>query len=269
MDPNLRSALLGVVQGLTEFLPISSSGHLAIGAQLFGETETTLAFIVLLHVGTLVATAIVLRTEVGAMLDELGRCLGRPARFRETDEGRELAAVMIGTAITAVLALALQPVAESFTQNLLGVGVGLLVTAGVLLTTRRADGALTVPTTRIALLVGLAQGIAVLPGISRSGSTIAAALLLGMQPAAAFRFSFLLSIPIILLAVAHEIVFGDEPRAGFSTEALVGGLMAFTVGFLALVWLRRLVTRGRFWAFSLYLVPVGIAVILFSLGDVR
>jgi undecaprenyl-diphosphatase len=266
MDEHLRSALLGVIQGLTEFLPISSSGHLAVGAQLFGEAETSLAFIVLLHVGTLFATALVLRVDVMAMVSELGRSVKAPARLRESPEGRELAAVALGTLVTAGLAFGLKPVAALFTRELAGVGICMLVTAAMLLTTRKQRGAMQIPTTAMALIIGVAQGVAVLPGISRSGSTIAMAMLLGMQPAAAFRFSFLLSIPIIILAVAHEIVFGDAAREGLTLSAVIGGLTAFAVGLVALLWLRKLVQTGRFWAFSIYLVPVGLAVVLYSLG---
>jgi undecaprenyl-diphosphatase len=266
MDELFRAALLGFIQGLTEFLPVSSSGHLAVGARLFGEAETSLAFIVLLHVGTLIATALVLREEVLMLLGEIGRSLRAPARLRETPEGRQLAAVALGTLVTAACALALQPVADGLTRALAGVGACMLITAGLLLTTRTERGGAATASPRVALIVGLAQGIAVLPGISRSGSTIAVAMLLGMHPSAAFRFSFMLSIPIIILAVGHEIVLGDAAREGLTLSAAVGGFTAFAVGLVALVWLRKLVQAGRFWAFSVYLVPVGLAVIAYGLG---
>lgn len=266
MNAFVRDALLGIVQGLTEFLPVSSSGHLAAFARFIGNPEESLALIVFLHLGTLLATALVFRAEVRALLNQLIGALRDPSRLRETARGQELLAILTATSITAILALLFKTHAEALTSNFIGLGLAFLVTAGLLLTTRRSGGAIELPDLRIASLIGLAQGVAILPGISRSGTTIAIAMLLGMRPEAAFRFSFLLSIPIILLAVAHETIFGDVHADGFLASALIGGVFAFISGLAALLWLRRLIQRGRFWLFSLYLLPFGITVLVVGLA---
>lgn len=266
MNALVRDALLGIVQGLTEFLPVSSSGHIAAFARFLGDPEGSLALIVFLHLGTLLATAIVFRAEISALFERLIEGLRAPASLQESDEGRELLGIIVATAITATLALLFKSQAEALTSNFVGLGLAFLFTAGLLLTTRRLGGAIDIPNLRLAALIGLAQGVAILPGISRSGTTIAVAMLLGMRPEAAFRFSFLLSIPIILLAVAHETVFGDVQGEGFLIGALIGGVFAFLSGLAALLWLRRLIQRGRFWLFSLYLLPFGITVLLLGLG---
>lgn len=265
MNAFVRDALLGIVQGLTEFLPVSSSGHLAAFARFLGDPEGSLALIVFLHLGTLLATAIVFRAEIGVLFERLIGGLRAPSTLRESDEGRELLAILLATSITAAFALVFKSQAEALTSNFIGLGLAFLFTAGLLLTTRRSGGAIELPDLRIAALIGLAQGVAILPGISRSGTTIAVAMLLGMRPEAAFRFSFLLSLPIILLAVAYETIFGDVQAEGFFLGAFVGGLTAFLSGLVALLWLRRLIQRGRFWLFSLYLLPFGITVLLIGL----
>lgn len=261
-----RDALLGIIQGLTEFLPVSSSGHLAAFSRFLGDTEESLALIVFLHLGTLFATAIVLRAEVGALFERLAEGLRSPRSLPQTEQGRELLGIALATAITAIIALVFRSEAEALTSNFIGLGLAFLFTAGLLLTTRRSGGSIHTPSLPIAALIGLAQGVAILPGISRSGTTIAVAMLLGMRPESAFRFSFLLSIPIIVLAVGHEAVFGDAYDEGFLLGAFIGGLTAFVSGLIALVWLRGLVQRGRFWLFSLYLVPFGITVLSLGLG---
>ena len=131
----LTAAALGALQGLTEFLPVSSSGHVAIGAHFFGVSEGSLAFVILLHIGTLVATIIAFRADVAALLREAAASLRDPSRLRTTAEGRTLGGIIIATFITVFLALLLREVAESFAEDLHLVGYGFLVSAAFLLAT--------------------------------------------------------------------------------------------------------------------------------------
>lgn len=256
--------VLGVVQGLTEFLPISSDGHLAIATMLLGDVETSLAMVVLLHVGTLLATAIVLRTDVASLL----RTLLSPKTWTTTEEGRAIRTIVIASVPTAIIGLALHDVVEPLSRSATVVGLCLLASAVAVGSTRwtaaRAlDDSLSLPVWK-ALAIGVAQGLAVLPGLTRSGSTIGIAMLLGMSGPAAFRLSFLLSLPAIAGAAVLELRHPGVV-ASLGTPAIVGAVVAFAVGLVALAGLRRIVARGRFWAFAVYLVPLGLVLIAFDL----
>ena len=253
----LTAAALGALQGLTEFLPVSSSGHIAVGAALFGIREGSLALTVFLHLGTLLATLILLRRDVASLLIEASASLRHPSRLQTTSEGRTIAAILLATAITAVLGLALRHTAEEFNENLRLVGFGFLISAAFLLASGVASGERNEIAWWIAVAVGLAQGIAVLPGVSRSGVTIATAMLLGVRGGEAFRFSFLLSLPAIVGAAAFELA-GASGHQALGATAWLGGVFALVTGYLALVMLRHIILVGRMWMFSLYLVPLGL-----------
>ncbi len=253
-----EGAILGLVQGVTEFLPVSSDGHLALAQLLYGG-DAELAETVLLHVGTLLATVVVLRKRVWNAIEEGLRGLGRPALLRETPGGRDASFVAIASVPTAVVALALKHrVAESF-GSLFLIGGGFLVTALVVTaTTLTPPGTRTTPTWTGAVLVGLAQGAAVLPGLSRPAVTIASLLWLGVGSERAFELSFLMSIPAILGAIALEsrhAVHGDEAPGALA----VGTLIAFLVGVAGLYAGRRIVVAGKLHWFAFYLVPVAVA----------
>ena len=261
LDIGIVTALvLGVVQGLTEFLPISSDGHLAIAAMVLGDIETSLTFVVMLHLGTLLATAIVLRSDVGSLL----RTLASPKTWRTTEEGRAIRTIVIASVPTAIIGLALHDVVEPLSRSALVVGVCLLGSAIAVASTRwtapgATDPSLALPVWK-ALAIGVAQGLAVLPGLTRSGSTIGVAMLLGMSGPAAFRLSFLLSLPAIAGAALLELRH-PEAVADLGLPAVVGATVAFGVGLVALLGLRKIVAQGRFWAFALYLVPLGLVLI--------
>ncbi len=255
---------LGALQGVTEFLPVSSSGHIAIGAMLFGIHDPPLSLSIVLHAGTLLATLILFRKDVARLLVDFAKGLRHPKAWLGSESGKISAGVIVASIPTAVLGLLLKDSVESWQSVPWIVGVCLLVSAVMVWTTRSGGGKAVVLGLGAALIVGLAQGIAVLPGISRSGTTIAVAMLLGMRGEAAFRFSFLLSLPAVLGAVVLEL---GEPGALASVDLSVwlGGLLATVVGVLSLVVLKKLVTQGRFWAFALYLVPVGLLLIAWPL----
>ena len=251
------AAALGALQGLTEFLPVSSSGHVAIGAQFFDIRESSLALVILLHLGTLLATVILLRRDIGALAIEGITALRDPSRFRTTPEGRTLVGIAIVTFITAVIGLLLRTAAEAFAEDLRLVGYGFLVSAAFLVVSRVARATNSEVSWRQAAGIGIAQGVAVLPGISRSGVTIVVAMLLGVQGSAAFRFSFLVSLPAIVGAAVLE-ASGAEGLGSLGPNAWIGGLTALVTGYVALVILRQVVLVGRMWTFAIYLLPLGL-----------
>jgi undecaprenyl-diphosphatase len=253
----LTAAALGALQGLTEFLPVSSSGHVAIGAHYFDIGDSPLALVVLLHLGTLLATIILLRQDIWSLLLEARASLRDPSRLSSTPEGRTLVGIAIATVITALLGLALGNAALRFSHDLRLVGAGFLVSAACLLGSGLARARDAEVSWMQAIAVGIAQGVAVLPGISRSGATIATAMILGVDGNAAFRFSFLISLPAIVGAAAYE-AGGSEGLGSLGPSAWVGGVTALVTGYLALVILRHIVLVGRMWTFAIYLIPLGL-----------
>lgn len=259
VEPFRDAVLLGAVQGVTEFLPISSDGHLALAELLFEIEQGSLTFNVMLHAGTLIATLIVLRAKVARVMGEGLRALVQPTRFRSTPGARDALFVVVASFPTAVIGLLLRDAVESWTSSPLAVGLGFLATSAWVLSTHWVrPGQKEQPSLLAALLIGFVQGLAVFPGLSRSGGTIACAMWLGVRPERAFELSFLISLP----AVFGAIVF--ESRHAFADSfpvvpALVGALVALFVGILALVVLRKIVMRGRFALFAFWTVPVGLA----------
>jgi len=263
LDP-LVAVVLGTLQGLTEFLPVSSSGHVAIGALLFGIPDMPLSMVVIVHAGTLFATLLVIGGDVGRLSAATARGLSNPGAFLATDQGRTVAGVLVATVPTAVLGLLLEERVESWSHLPAAVGGFLLVSAAIVWTTRKGGGEQDVLGYGAYLLIGLSQGLAVMPGISRSGTTIAVAMLLGMRASEAFRFSFLLSLPAVAGAVVLKLA-DPEAFAQLGSSALIAGVVAAVTGYAALRLLRHVVMTGRLWIFSLYLVPVGLTLLVWAL----
>lgn len=261
----LVAVVLGALQGLTEFLPVSSSGHVAVGALLFGIPDMPLSMVVVVHVGTLLATLAVVGKDVFHLTaDAVKQLTQNPRGYMETDEGKTVVGVIAATLPTAVIGLLIKDRVEAFSHQPVAVGGFLLASAAIVWTTRGRHGKATTLTLKQAFLVGLAQGVAVLPGISRSGTTIAAAMALGLSGPQAFRFSFLLSLPAILGAVILQL--GDPGAlAALGQGAVIAGTVSAVVGVAALLLLRTMVAKGQLWVFALYLVPVGIALLLWPL----
>jgi undecaprenyl-diphosphatase len=255
--PLLEIAFLGALQGLTEFLPISSDGHLALAEILFGIEGTGLTLNVLLHAGTLLATALVLRQRVGSAVSEGLRACMEPSRFKSTAGGRDAGMVILASIPTAAIGLALRNAVERWTTSPLAVGLGFLLTSAVLISTRFAKpGSKESPSALGALMIGVAQGFAVLPGFSRSGATITMALWLGIKPDRAFELSMLMSLPAVLGAIVLEAPKADAGELGV---AAFGAVVAFGVGVAALLMLRRVVVRGWFPLFALWVLPLALA----------
>ena len=261
------AALLGLVQGVTEFLPISSDGHLAIAAWLWGEVEVPLSMVVLLHLGTLIATALVLRDDVKKLSVDLWRVIRSPRDAMKTAEGRTIITVLVASVPTGLIGLAMESSVEAWSRIMPVVAGCLLYSAAWVgsvkwAASRGVSEEASLPFGQ-AVMLGVVQGLAVLPGASRSGSTIALAMWLGLTGPAAFRLSFLLSLPAIFGAVVLKL---REPEAlsELGMAGAVGITVSFVVGLVSLTALREIVARGRFWAFAVYLIPL--ALFLFVAG---
>jgi len=228
---------------------------------MFGiSVEMPLAMVVLLHFGTLVATVALFWPDLVGLTKGAVRGLGEPRKFFASPDGKLVAGIVVASVPTAVMGLLLEERVESFSRVPWVVGACLLGSAVAVWSTRRGGGERQVLPLGAAVIVGVAQGLAVMPGLSRSGSTIAAAMLLGMTGPAAFRFSFLLSLPAVAGASLLSLRHADE-LARLGPGAITGALTAAIVGYGALRWLRSLVNQGRFWAFALYLVPLGLGLV--------
>lgn len=264
----IQALLLGILQGATEFLPVSSSGHLVIFPHLLGWPEPGLAFDTLLHLGTLAAVVFYFRRELWQLAVAVWDSLRR--RKLDTAEARLAWFLVLATIPGALLGFLFEDQVEQLFGMPRTVAIFLLVTAALLalseLLSRRSRGLETL-TWRDALIIGLAQAAAILPGLSRSGATIAAGLLLGYRREESTRFSFLLAIPIVLGGGLYQLL--KLALAGFSGVgglALVGMLAAALVGYAAVSGLLALVRRHALWPFVAYCALLGVLVLTGILG---
>jgi undecaprenyl-diphosphatase len=238
--------LLGLVQGLTEFLPVSSSGHLLLLRVGLHLPAPPLTLELLLHVGTALAVLVAYRREWGQILC----ALASQGRGHQEQRGKALQLALAFVATAAVAALLEQAVRPAF-SNFSSVAWGFLGTAVLLLTVQALPAGTAGMTLPKAAIIGCLQGVASFPGLSRSGTTIATALLLGVDPKTSARFSFLLSVPTVLLASAADLVGGSVRQVPL-VPALVACAVSFAVGLWALRWTERLVARHKLWPFALY-----------------
>lgn len=260
-----QCAVLGLLQGLTEFLPVSSSGHLVMVQALFGWEDPAVAFDVVLHLATMAATVVYFRNEIAEVAAAWFGGFVSPVR-RGLPGWRYGWGVVTGTAVTVAVVLVTRKLVHVLFGSTLFVGFALLVTASVLFYGRGIrQGDLSV-TPMSGVKVGLAQGLAAFPGISRSGLTIVAGLRSGLAPNEAFSFSFLLSLPAILGAAILELAVAPEGPAALSSLPhgwWAGMMTAFISGLLALALLRRVVVRGLWGVFGFYCVAAGVSVLAF------
>jgi undecaprenyl-diphosphatase len=263
MDP-LSGIFLGVVQGLTEFLPISSSGHLVLLRNLMGFREPELLLDTSLHMGTLAAVVFFFRRDLAGMIREFaGIAFGGGAARGERLGGSLLTWVVIGNVPTALIGGFFKAPLESLYRSTGVVGFMLLLTGLFLVLTRLIPEGNRRVGLRAALTVGTAQGLAIIPGISRSGATIACGILMGLDRESAARYSFLLSIPAVAGALLLESLTGNSGSAGVFT-LLAGGFTSGLVGLAALKLLMGMVRRGRLWWFTPYCWALGLAVIFLT-----
>ena len=260
-----ESLFLGLVQGLTEFLPVSSSGHLAIFQNILGlELESSLPYELVLHIATALATLIFFRKDIIEILFGWFRGLKRK-ELRTSDAWRLGSCVLIGSVLTAIIGLSTKGLPEAISQDVAMVGMFLCVTGAILLATKFAEAKRKRITYSNSAFIGLVQGIATLPGISRSGSTIASAIFMGIDKEEAFKFSFLLSIPAICGACLLE--FCDLGTEGFMLALpegwWLGAMFAFAIGYLSLALLKKLVIEAKWHYFGIYCFIIGIIAIVY------
>ncbi len=272
----IEAIILGIIQGLTEFLPVSSSGHLVLFQQLFGLKEAELFFDVCVHIGTLVAVIVVFHREIQNIIAALWRLVfsagqkGTISQQVESDPELKMALlIVIGSIPTFVLGLMFQSIADRLFSSSFFTGLMLMVTGLLLWLTRRTkpanEGAGIESFSRTkAFIIGIIQGLAIIPGISRSGSTISIGLLLGIDREMAARYSFLLSIPAIVGAGVLRLKDGLSQVNPAIRLSLLGAAAAALIGYGALKVLLRMVKKGRLYVFAPYCWLIGILAILFS-----
>ncbi|APG60999.1 undecaprenyl-diphosphate phosphatase [Christiangramia salexigens] len=258
----LDAAILGVIQGLTEFLPVSSSGHLELGKAILGDTslpEESLLFTVVLHFATALSTLVVFRKDVFEILGGL-------FQFKWNEETEFSLKIIISMLPAVVIGVLFEDQLEAlFSGNIIFVGFMLLITALLLWLADKARDTGKKVSYSNSFVIGVSQAIAMLPGISRSGATISTSVLLGNDKTKAARFSFLMVVPLIFGKIAKDILSGD--LAASSTEfsiLAIGFVAAFLAGLVACTWMISLVKRSKLSWFAVYCFVVGLAAIIFA-----
>lgn len=261
----VEAIILGILQGLTEFLPVSSSGHLEIGGYLLDiEATDNILFAIVVHAATALSTIVVFRKDISAIIKEF-------FEFKNNEATQYVFKIILSMIPVGIVGIFFEDqVDDFFGGKIVFVGSMLLVTALLLLFThfyKGKEGSVTYPK---AFIIGLAQAFAILPGISRSGATISTALLLDVERSKAARFSFLMVIiPILGAAFLKVISFVKEPVAAEGASGLVltmGFLAAFFSGLFACSWMVNIVKRGKLYYFAIYCFIVGMIAILSQLS---
>lgn len=261
----LDAIILGLIQGLTEFLPVSSSGHLTLGKALLGITEKGILFEVVVHLGTLLAVATAFWPDIVWLVRGIFALLpGRPSGGAATESSDSAALTYLGNLVLATIPAVLvgllfkAEIEQAFGSPLLA-SMLLLVTGGILLLSRlgrRSQGGINA---KRSLLIGVSQALAILPGISRSGTTISTGMLVGVEREEAARFSFLMAVPAIAGAFVLQLkdLLDAPPGHAYIFALFVGFVVAYASGLLAIKLLMRVVRRGRFDYFAWYCFAVG------------
>jgi undecaprenyl-diphosphatase len=254
----LEALILGLIQGLSEFLPISSSGHLEIGKEVLGtdlvSASDNLFFTITVHAATALSTIVVFRKDIASILWDL-------YTRKYTDTTNFVLFIVLSMLPAAAVGVFLKDEIESlFTGNMLLVGAMLLVTASLLFSTSFLKPRRGILDYKKSFIIGIAQAIAIIPGISRSGATIGTGLLLGINRSEVARFSFLMVIPLIFGAMAKEIIDHDPATSSSSIDPLalvVGFVAAFVAGLFACRVMINLVRRSKLWYFGFYCALAG------------
>lgn len=256
----LDSLILGIIQGLKEFLPVSSSGHLELGKSILGDnslTKESMIFTVVLHFATALSTIVVFRKDIIEIIKEL-------LKFEWNSNTQFIFKIIISMLPAALIGVFFETELESlFSNNIVLVGAMLIITGLLLLLADRAQNTSKNVSFKNAFTVGVAQAVAILPGISRSGATISTAVLLGIDKTKAARFSFLMIIPLIFGKIFKDIFSGELSYENAQITSLgIGFIAAFVSGLLACTWMIRLVKNSQLKYFAYYCAVVGIIAIL-------
>ena len=273
-----QAVILGLVQGLAEFLPISSSGHLALLQHFFGiNGDSVLIFAVMLHLGTLISVFIVYWKDIAKLIYELCRCIrdickGRGPRINANPTRRLGFMIIVATIPTAIMGLALNDTFGAMYTSIITIGISLVITGTILFIAERVGSdkrGVTEMSFLHALFIGIMQGIAITPGISRSGSTLFGGLISGVNREFAVKFAFLISIPSILGSVVVELP--EALKAGVPSGAagpmIVGIIVAAVSGLIAIKTMIRVVSNKKLSYFSYYTWILGAAVIIYAIAS--
>ena len=257
MEEIIKTAILGLIQGFTEFLPVSSSGHLLVFRKIFGLAEAGLLLDTMLHLGTLVAVIAVFWRDIWEMIKKPFSHL--------------TLLIVVGTIPTGIIGLLFKDTFENLARSGVTVGWEFLITGLILWFADNLKERGLKDVSRItfkdSLIVGTLQGVAILPAISRSGLTIAGSLFQGIDRKTAAKFSFLLSIPAIMGAVVvqgKDILEGNLEGIGLSS-LVVGTLVAAVCGYIAVRWMIKIIQRGSLKGFSIYVWVIGVGILLAQL----
>lgn len=264
----LAVILLAIIQGLTEFLPVSSSGHLVLGQYLLGVQSPGVALEVALHLGTLVSVVVVFYEDIWGLISAFFSLFTPKARVsKEVSIYRQLIVLLIiGTIPTGIIGVMFQDTFEVLFLSPRIIGFSLLLTGIILTIVGRINGQKSLESVTVtdALVAGVAQGLAITPGISRSGLTISAALFRGLDRDAATRYSFLLSLPAVLGAAVLKLPTLLEGHIDYPLWwILVGVVVSALAGIVAIKWLVKLLKRGKLQYFAYYVWVIGIITIVF------
>lgn len=259
----IESIVLGLIQGLTEFLPVSSSGHLELAKTILGDTsvpQESLTFTIVLHFATALSTLVIFRKEVAEIFKGL-------FQFKWNEQTQFSLKIIVSMVPAVIIGLLFEEQLEAFFGGkILLVGTMLLVTAVLLLLADKAKNTDKKVSFTTAVIIGVSQAIAMLPGISRSGATISTSVLLGVDRSKAARFSFLMVVPLIIGKVAKDLMNGEINFSSSQVAPLAAGFIAaFVSGLLACTWMITLVKKSKLSYFAIYCAIVGVAAIGYSL----
>lgn len=259
----IEAIILGIIQGLTEFLPVSSSGHLELAKAIFQDEslpEESLLFTVVLHFATALSTIVVFRKEIAELFQGL-------LQFKWNEQSQFSLKIIVSMMPAAVIGVLFNDQIEAlFSKQILLVGAMLIITGLLLFLADRAKRTDKTVSFSNALLVGIAQAIAILPGISRSGATISTSVLLGVDREKAARFSFLMVVPLIFGKMAKDLLDGGIAESSIDVLPMtLGAIAAFVSGLLACTWMINLVKKSQLKYFSYYCFAAGSIAIFFSL----
>jgi undecaprenyl-diphosphatase len=263
-----QAIVLGIVQGLTEFLPISSTAHLRIVPAFAGWEDPGAAFTAVVQLGTMAAVLLYFRQDLWNIASTWLRSLRAP-ELRRTHDARMGWFIIVGTIPISILGLLFKDKIETDARQLTLIGIAMIVLGLVLEAAERAgrkERGVASLTMRDATTIGFAQAAALVPGVSRSGSTISAGLFLGLDRAAAARYSFLLSVPAVVLSGLFELRKVGEGNGAGAVPTAIATLLAFIVGYASIAWLLRYLVRHPVTIFVIYRVGLGALVLILVAG---
>ncbi|MDH7912171.1 undecaprenyl-diphosphatase UppP [Winogradskyella sp. SYSU M77433] len=258
----IDAIVLGIIQGLTEFLPVSSSGHLELGKAILGDNslpKESLLFTVVLHFATALSTIVIFRKDILEIIKDV-------LKFQWNENLQFVVKIIVSMIPAAIVGVFFEEQLEQlFGGNIVLVGFMLIITAILLFLADKAKDTNKKVSYKNAFVIGIAQAIAMLPGISRSGATISTSVLLGNDKSKAARFSFLMVVPLIFGKIAKDILGGEltYDSANFSTLG-IGFIAAFVSGLFACTWMIKLVKQSKLSYFAIYCILVGITAVIWS-----